>query len=418
MTTNLNSEPLAEPDPQVTTLKRTLNLPLLVLYGLGTTIGAGIYVLVGAAAERAGIYAPMAFILAAIAIAPTAATYGELASRFPVAAGEAAYVKEGFRSRWISILSGWLVIISGTVASAAIAIGCAGYLRTFVDLPLPWALVLIISAMGLIAIWGILESVLLAALFTLIEAGGLFALIWAGLDTDLDLVSRIPETIPPFDDAVIMLGVSNAGLLAVFAFIGFEDMVNVAEETKDPHKTLPNSIFLTLAITTALYTAVTLVAVLAVSPSELAASDAPLSLVFERLTGMSPAAISAIAIFATLNTILVQLIMVSRVLYGLAYQKMLPSIFARVSKITRTPVIATLTVVGAALVLAIWFPIQNLAEFTSQVVLAIWTLTNAALILLKLRGVPAPADGFITPIWVPVVGLLLSLAFIVISAIA
>ena len=70
------------------------------------------------------------------------------------------------------------------------------------------------------------------------------------------------------------------------------------------------------------------------------------------------------------------------------------------------------------IVLAIWFPIQNLAEFTSQVVLAIWTLTNAALILLKLRGVPAPADGFITPIWVPVVGLLLSLAFIVISAIA
>ena len=263
--------------PDATPLRRSLNLPLLVLYGLGTTIGAGIYVLVGAAAGRAGIYAPMAFIVAAFAIAPTAATYGELAGRFPVAAGEAAYVKEGFNSKWMSSLVGWLVILSGVVASATIAIGCAGYLRTFVDLPLPWALTLIIFAMGMMAIWGILESVLLAALFTLIEAGGLFVLIWAGMTSEIELSSRVWETVPPLNDAVIWFGIANAGLLAIFAFIGFEDMVNVAEETRNPQSTLPRAIFWTLGITTALYTAVTLVAVVAVQPAELAASEAPLS---------------------------------------------------------------------------------------------------------------------------------------------
>ena len=127
------------PESVTPKLKRSLNLPLLVLYGLGTTIGAGIYVLVGAAAGRAGIYAPVAFIVAAIGIAPTAAAYGELASRYPVSAGEAAYVKAGFGSRTMSLVAGWLVIVSGVVASAAIAIGCAGYIRTFVDVPLPRA---------------------------------------------------------------------------------------------------------------------------------------------------------------------------------------------------------------------------------------------------------------------------------------
>ena len=133
-------------------LKRVLNLPLLVLYGLGTTIGAGIYVLVGAAAGRAGLYAPLSFVVAAIAITPTAASYGELVSRFPVSAGEAAYVQEGFRSKALSMVIGWLVITSGVVASAAIAIGCSGYLRTFFDLSPSLSLILILVGIGLVVL--------------------------------------------------------------------------------------------------------------------------------------------------------------------------------------------------------------------------------------------------------------------------
>lgn len=398
-------------------LKRSLNLPLLVLYGLGTTIGAGIYVLVGAAAGRAGIYAPMAFIAAAVGIAPTAASYGELASRYPVSAGEAAYVNAGFGSRAMSLFTGWLVIVSGVVASAAIAIGCAGYIRTFVELPLSLVVTVVIVVMGLVAAWGIVESVLLAALFTLIEAGGLLVLVYAGLSHDSDLILRVPETFPPITEMGIWLGIANAGLLAVFAFIGFEDMVNVAEETRRPRITLPWAIFLTLAITTILYTLVTMVAVLAVAPAELARSEAPLSLVYQRLTGASPAMISGVAIFATANTILVQLIMASRVVYGMAEQGTMPKLFTRVNALTRTPLFATFAIVAATLILALGFNLERLAEVTSQIVLVIWALANMALVFIKLRKGPEPDDAFIVPLWVPISGFVFSCALLVLSSI-
>nr|MBX2880591.1 hypothetical protein [Granulosicoccus sp.] len=184
-TTTLSSDG-GMPNPQTApgSLKRSLNLPLLVLYGLGTTIGAGIYVLVGAAAGEAGIHAPLAFLIAAISVAPTAACYAELCGRFPVSAGEAAFVSAGFGSRGMTLLVGWLVILSGIVASATIAIGCAGYIRTFVDLPANLTIVLVIVAMGLIATRGILESVLFASLLTLIEAGGLLALVYFGFSSE------------------------------------------------------------------------------------------------------------------------------------------------------------------------------------------------------------------------------------------
>ncbi|MGI9511457.1 MAG: APC family permease [Anderseniella sp.] len=399
------------------TLKRSLNLPLLVLYGLGTTIGAGIYVLVGAAAGRAGIYAPMAFIVAAIGIAPTAASYGELASRYPVSAGEAAYVNAGFGSRVMSLFTGWLVIVSGVVASAAIAIGCAGYLRTFVDLPLAMLVTAVVAAMGLVAAWGIVESVLLAALFTIIEAGGLLVLVYVGLADDNGIILRVPETIPPFAELGIWFGIANAGLLAVFAFIGFEDMVNVAEETKRPAVTLPWAIILTLAITTILYTLVTVVAVLAVDPAELARSEAPLSLVYSRLTGAAPTMISGIAIFATANTILVQLIMASRVVYGMADQGTMPKVFARVNTFTRTPLFATGAIVAATLALALGFNLERLAELTSQFILVIWALTNMALIFIKIRNDAKPDDAFIVPLWVPVTGFIFSCMLLILSSI-
>jgi len=398
-------------------LKRSLNLPLLVLYGLGTTIGAGIYVLVGAAAGRAGIYAPMAFIVATIGLAPTAISYGELASRYPVSAGEAAYVNAGFGSRAMSLFVGWLVIVSGVVASAAIAIGCAGYIRTFVDLPPSLLVTGVIASMGLVAAWGIIESVLLASLFTIIEAGGLIVLIYAGFAHEGDLFLRVPETFPPIADLGIWLGIANAGLLAVFAFIGFEDMVNVAEETKRPRITMPWAIIITLALTTILYTLVTMVAVLSVAPAELARSQAPLSLVYERLTGSSPVMMSGVAIFATANTILVQMIMASRVIYGMAGQGTMPKLFARVNALTHTPVIATIAVVAATLVLALGFNLERLAEMTSQIVLVIWALANMALVLIKWRKEPAPAGAFIVPIWVPMTGFVFSCALIILSGI-
>ena len=166
-------------------LRRRLGLPLLVLYGTGITIGAGIYVLIGAVAGHAGVYAPWSFGLAAVVMALTVASYAELSTRFPVSAGEAAYVKAAFQSRLLSTLTGLLTIVIGVVASAAVTLGSAGYIAQFVDLPRSLIVMAVVIVLGAVAAWGILESVLLASLFTLIEVGGLLAIIAAAIHVDL-----------------------------------------------------------------------------------------------------------------------------------------------------------------------------------------------------------------------------------------
>lgn len=396
-------------------LERSLNLTLLVLYGLGTTIGAGIYVLVGAAAGSAGYYAPISFLLAAVALIPTAASYAELSGRLPVSAGETAYVNEGFDKKWLSKMVGWLVIGSGMVACATIAIGCAGYLRTFVDFPFSYILVLIILLIGLIASWGIMESVLFASLLTIIEVAGLILIVIYGYQEGHLEIESFSQLFPITTDLVVWTGVIHAGMFAVFAFIGFEDMVNVAEETKRPKRTLPWAIFITLGITALLYFLVTLVAVQTITPELLSSSEAPLSDVYTQLTGYSPILISGIAVFATMNTILVQYIMVSRVMYGMAKQGTMPSVFGRVNSITKTPVFATAIVVFITLVLALLFPLEKLAALTSQFIIVVWMLVNGSLVLIKWRRHKTTEAVFAVPLIVPIIGVVLSILLILFS---
>lgn len=394
-------------------LKRVLGLTLVVLYGLGVTIGAGIYVLIGATAGRAGIYAPVAFVIAALVMAPTAASFAELSSRMPVSAGEAAYVREGLNSRTLALGVGLLVVTAGIVSASAVAIGSAGYIAVFISAP-EWLIVTaVVLAMGLAAAWGILESVSLAGFLTLIEIGGLLLIVGAGISADPTILSRAAEVVPRSFDPVIWSGIFSAGLLAFFAFIGFEDLVNIAEEVKNPLKVLPWAIFLTLTVSTLIYVGVVSVAVLSVPLDGLVASKAPLGFVYESVTGGSPLVISAIAVVATLNGIIVQMIMASRVLYGLASQGQLPAILSKVSPLTRTPLIATALVVAIVLVLSLAFPIEGLAEMTSLVTLTIFSLVNLALLRLKLRG-DVPPDGIFTVrLWVPAAGLLASLTLLV-----
>lgn len=393
-------------------LRRSLSLPLVVLYGLGVTIGAGIYVLLGATAGRAGIYAPVSFVVAAIVMVFSAASFAELTARFPVSAGEAAYVRAGFRSGALSLAVGLLVISSGVVSSAAITVGSTGYLQEFVDLNDQTLIFIIVLAVGAIAAWGIMESVTFASLFTIVEAGALLAIVVTGFGSRPELVAELPRLIPPLSDLGIWTAISGAGLLAFFAFIGFEDMVNLAEEVKDPKRTLPRAIFLTLVIATLIYFLVTAVAVLSVPLDELAASRAPLSLVFGHITGVSPVAITLIAIVATLNGVIIQIIMASRVLYGLARQGSVPIIFAQIHPRTRTPLIATGSIAVIVLALALLFPLEGLAEWTSRIVLVIFALVNVSLVLIKLRKEPAAEGGFTVKIWVPAAGFLTCLIFL------
>lgn len=383
-------------------LKRSLSLLQATLYGLGVTIGAGIYVLIGAAAARAGMYAPIAFVLAAILMALTAASFAELAGRMPVAAGEAAYVRDAFQSDWLALCVGLLVVGVAVISAAAISVGSAGYIAVFVPLP-EWLLVpAVASAMGIVAAWGIKESVIFAGAMTVIEIGGLLLLILAGFASESDLVTRLPEALPPLGDSGVMVGIMGTVLLAVFAFIGFESLANVAEEVREPQRTLPQAIFLTLALSTLLYVLVVWVALVAVPREELAQSKAPLALVFERLTGASPRTMSLIAIVATLNGIIVQIIMSSRVLYGLARQSELPAFFGAVNSITRTPLNATAITMALVLLLAMLLPLHHLADLTSRITLIVFALVNLALIRIKRRSQPAPPPGaYVAPNWMP-----------------
>jgi len=396
-------------------LRRRLSLPLLVLYGIGITIGAGIYVLIGAVAGHAGRYAPWSFVLAGVAMAFTVGSYAELATRFPVSAGEAAYVRAAFQSRLASTLTGLISILIGVVASATVALGAAGYIRTFVDLPQGLVVLLVLVALGAVAAWGILESVLIASLFTLIEAGGLVIIIVAGIQADVPVGAAL--ALPPLD-AGVLSGIAYASLLAFFAFIGFEDLANVVEEAKVPHRDIPRAMVLTLVVSTALYLAVAAIAVTAVPVAELAASPAPLSLVFRKLAGISPATISLIAIVATLNTILAQMTMAARVIYGMARQGDLPGFAGRVHPKTATPIVATALIVVATLVLALLVPFETLAEGTSLATLIVFALVNLSLLRLRRRKHVTHGPHVRVPLWVPAAGFVVCLAMMAAAVLA
>lgn len=386
-------------------LKRVLSLGHATLYGLGVTIGAGIYVLIGAATARAGMYAPVAFVLAAIVMAFSAASFAELAGRLPLAAGEAAYIRQGFQSNRMAVAGGLLVVAIAIVSAATISVGSAGYLREFVALPDRILVAAVVLTMGAVAAWGVKESVSFAAAMTLIEIGGLVLLILAAAFSGPDLITRLPEAVPRLDDSGAFAAIMGTALLAVFAFLGFESLANVAEEVRNPQRTLPLAIFLTLAISTTLYVLVVWVVLVTVAPAELAQSRAPLALVFERLTGASPYTMSFIAIIATLNGIIVQIIMSSRVLYGLGQHGDLPAVFGTVHRAARTPLFATAVTTGLVLLLALLLPLQHLADLTSRITLVVFALVNLSLIRIKAQKSPPPFGAYIAPNWVPWVGL-------------
>lgn len=392
-------------------LARSLTLAHAVLYGLGVTIGAGIYVLIGVAAARSGMLAPLAFLISALALAPVAAVFAELGTRLPVSASEAAYVEAAFGRRYLTLGVGLLVIATAIISAATISSGSAGYIAAFVDLPRVIIVAGVILLTGAIAGLAINQSVAIAGLMTVIEIGGLLVVIAAGVLGGEGIVTRLAELPPAFAAPGALAGLAGTSLIAVFAFIGFEHLVNVAEEMRQPSRTLPRALFLTLAGATLLYALVAWVAVTAVPPDELARSPAPLALVFQRLTGMPLGVLGVVAIVATLNGIVVHMILISRVAYGMARQGNLPSALGRVSGVTQTPVLATATSVAVILALALAVPLSGLADLASRGTLLVFALVSAALIALKRRG-PPPAGAFVCPVWVALAGLVGSLALL------
>lgn len=387
-------------------LRRALNAPLLTLYGLGVTVGAGIYVLVGATATQAGAYAPVAFLLAAIVVAFTAFSYAELSTRYPVSAGEAAYVAAGFGWNWLTTGVGLAVAASGIISAAAVSIGAASYLHPLTGVTESILTIAVVAVMALIALWGITQSVMIAGIITMIEVGGLALVIYWGFGVADPAGVPVTQMIPPLEGAH-WAGIGAASVLAFFAFVGFEDMANVAEEVKDPTRTMPRAIIWTLILATVIYIATTAAVLMVVPLGTLTTSAAPLALVFSAAPAQVQQGFALIAVVATVNGVLIQMIMASRVLYGLADRGHLPATFAKVSERTQTPVVATLVVAAIIMLLTQTLPIEALATRTSQVVLMIFVLVNVALIRVKHKGPPI-APYFRVPAIVPYMGLITS----------
>lgn len=380
-------------------LKRRIGPGLLTAYGVGVMVGAGIYVLVGAVAAQAGLYAPIAFLLAGLIAAPSALSYCELSTRIPEAAGEAAYVEAGFSARWLGVVVGLGVTVAGMLSAAAVLRGGAGYLVGFVDLKLEYAIIGLGLLLTAVALVGVLESLALAAVFTLVELTGLGLVIWSGLSAPVS-----PDWLAPGE--IYVSGIGIAATLAFFAFIGFEDIVNMAEEVRNPSRTLPFAIIASLIVTTIIYTAVATVAVRAVPLEVLSVSNQPLALVFEAGNKGPVAILSAIAVVAALNGVLAQLVMASRVLYGLGKRGGVLSVFHQSHARFGTPVVATLFIACGVLAAAVSLPLAGLASVTSVVLLVVFTLVNGALIRIKRSTPVAP---FHVALWVPWSGFILSL---------
>ncbi len=376
-------------------LKRRIGLGLLTAYGIGVMVGAGIYVLVGAVVAEAGVWAPLSFIIAGLIAAPSALSYAELSTRIPEAAGEAAFVEKGLNSHALSVIVGLGIVLAGTVSAAAVLRGGAGYLLSVVDLPFLPVVVGLGATLTFVAVLGVLESLAMAAVFTAIELVGLALVSWVGLTAE-----PVADWVTP--EAIHWGGVGIAAVLAFFAFIGFEDIVNMAEEVSRPEKNLPRSILLALAATSVIYALVSFAAVRAVPGDLLAASERPLALVWEEATGRGAGFLSLIAVAAALNGVLAQIVMASRVLFGLGRREPRLESFHHAQPRFGTPMRATVLigvfVVGAALVL----PVASLAEMTSIVLLSVFAVVNLSLIMLKRQKAEAP---FRVPDWVPYVGL-------------
>ncbi len=399
-TNSVNSLPLDE-ELQLT---RAIGLPLLVLYGLGITIGAGIYVLIGTAASKAGDFAPTSFLLAAFVMAFSAASFAEFSGRIPQSAGEAVYVDAAFGQNWLTLATGLFIIISATIAGAAIALGSAGYIATLIAFPLPLIVTLIIVSMGLLAAKGIEQSVMFAGVLTIIEILGLVIIIVSGYFHKPEMFLEIPSVIPSITDTAALTGVFSASLIAFFAFIGFDDVVNLVEETKNPKRTMPWAIVISLVAVTIIYFLVVFVAVKTVPSAELALSSAPIGLLFERLTGISPLGITLIAIVATMNGVVIEIIMASRVVYGLGKKGFLPRKLSQINRKTRTPLIATFLITLAMLSGALFVPLDALVTATSQIILGVFALVNLALIVVKIRGDTVPEGVFTVPLILPIFG--------------
>jgi APA family basic amino acid/polyamine antiporter len=348
------------------------------MYGVGLILGAGIYVLIGEAAGLAGDALWIAFVLGSIAALFAGLSYAELSSMFPKDAAEYTFVKNAFKNNFCSFIVGWLTAITSMITAATVALGFGGYLSEFLKIPVTISAVMLIGILSIVNFIGIKETSWTNTIFTIIETVGLIIIIIIGFT-----ISE-PEPVRYFESPTGLAGIIIAFVLIFFAFVGFEDMANVAEEVRNPKKTIPKAIILSITISGAIYILVSLAAVRVSSWEDLSSSAAPLADIAERGLGVQGHIIlSLIALVAITNTVLITLVAGSRMLYGMAKEKSFPDILAKIHSKTKTPWISIIIIMAIAAGFSFMGNIVVVANITVFAVMITFAMTNLSVIILR-----------------------------------
>ncbi|MDD1667629.1 MAG: amino acid permease [Methanomicrobiales archaeon] len=393
-------------------LKRELGLLEVTLSGVGIILGAGIYALIGEGAGMAGNALWLSFAISAAIAVFTGLSYAELSAMFPRAGAEYVYVKRGFGNRMAFVI-GWLIILSGIIGASAVALGFAGYASALSGTDIGHALfaVALIIGLSLLLTRGIRISALFAAVFTLVEIAGLLVIIIVGIP----YLGEVDYLEMPLGFA----GVFSAAALVFFAYIGFEDVVKLAEETREPERNIPRGLLIAMAVSILLYILVSVSAVSVAGWESLAASEAPFATVAGTALGSGGSVLlSGIALFATANTVLLMLLASSRITYGMADGGDLPAFLGHVHAMSRTPLIATLVVGAMACLFTLAGDIGFVAGLTNFTLFLTFSVINATVILLRVRfpGIHRPfaVPGSVLGIPIlPVAGVVASIALLV-----
>ncbi|MFD6437783.1 APC family permease [Streptomyces venezuelae] len=408
MTTS-DTSTTASPPAEEGALHRAIGPKLLILFVVGDILGTGIYATTGKVAGKVGGALWLPFAIGFVVAILTAASYVELVGKYPKAAGAALYTQKAFKVPFLTFIIAFMVMCSGLSSASAAARAFSGdYLAELTGDALPPTLIAItfIVLLAALNMRGVSESVKTNVVLTLVELTGLAIILaigaYAVLSGDGE-ASRLTEFESDGSGYALMTGVLGATALGFFAFVGFEDSVNMAEETKDPVRTFPRAIFIGVAVTGTIYVLVALVSSLLVDSRTLEGSSGPLLEVVKAGGVDFPHKLFAlIALFAVTNSALINIMMASRLCYGMANERILPRAMGRVLAGRRTPVVGIVFVSLLAIGLVSTGEIEGLGDTTAFLLLCVFAVVNVA--VLVLRRDPVGHKHFRTPTVLPVLG--------------
>jgi amino acid transporter len=383
---------------------------MLTFFVIGDVLGAGIYALVGEVGAKTGGAIWAAFLLALLLALFTAFAYAELVTKYPKAAGAALYVNRAFGRPFFTFMVAFAVVASGLASAATIARAFSGdYLSAFVTLPVALVGIAFILAISLINLRGIRGSMRFNFILTTIEVAGLLLVVVIGAAALGDGLGDPGRALEFREGSSVMVALLSGAGLAFFALLGFEDSVNLAEETRRPRVDFPWALFGGLMVAGVIYLFVTVIASMVVPTGVLASSDGPLL----EVTSTGPLAVpdrvfSAIALFALANGALINMIMASRLLYGMAGEGIVPQAFGRIHPSRRTPWVAIVFTAAVTVVLLLTGEIGELADTTVLLLLIVFASVNASVLVLRKETVTQP--HFRSPTVMPVIGMVVSVA--------